>query len=249
MERASAIGGRSLDTRMNKENTLYGIIGLLIGVLVGYAGTNYLNGAPPTPAAATASNGQLPPGHPPTSENAPTGNASEGAEGGPQNDVTAAIQQARSEPSNFAAQMKAASLFSQINRPEGALEFYQAAYKVKPDDPELLTSLGNTNFDLSRYEEAEKWYAQSLKVKPDDATVRMDLGLTFYLRTPRNLDRAISEYQAALKIDPRHEKTLQNLTRALLEKGDKAAASATLKQLEAVNSQNTAISQFRSQLQ
>ncbi len=229
---------------MNKQNYLYGIIGLLAGLIIGYIGTNYINQtygpAVPEGDTAAASN-NLPSDHP------PTGNNSSG--GGPQGVVMDVIEQARKEPSNFEVQMRAAGMFKQINRHEGALEFYERAYKARPNDFKLLVTLGDTNFDLQRYEEAEKWYQLALKQNPNDATVRMDLGLSFYLRSPRDLDKAIAAYRNALKVDRRHEKTLQNLTQALLDRGDKTSARESLKQLEQVNPNNQAIAQFRSQLQ
>lgn len=229
---------------MNKENSLYGIIGLLIGLIIGYAGTNYLNGSAQASRPGNITDvATLPPDHPPTSKA-----DSNTEQGGAQGDVMAVIQQARSDPSNFEAQMKAAELFLQINRKDGTLEFYERAAKIKPKDFDLLVRLGDTNFDLRKYAEAANWYEQALKIKADDTTVRMDLGLTYYLRTPRDLDRAIEIYRANLKIAPRHEKTLQNLTQALIDKGDKPAATATLKQLEQINPGNPAIVQFRSLL-
>lgn len=229
---------------MSKENSLYGIIGLLIGLIVGYAGTNYINGSAPMPQSsptnAASNSSALPPDHPPASGGS--------AEGGGQGDVMAVIQQARQDTSNFDAQMKAADMFLQINRKDEALKFYETAVKIKPNDHDLLVRLGDTTFDLQRYEDAAKWYEQALKLKSNDATVRMDLGLTYYLRSPRDLERAIENYRTALKSDPRHEKTLQNLTQALIDKGDKAAAATTLKQLEQINPGNPAIAQFRSRL-
>lgn len=229
---------------MNKENALYGTIGLLLGLIVGFVGTNYINSsAPVSPAANSANNSSLPPDHPPTSESVEAP-----GEGQAQGNVMAVIQQARNDSSNFEAQMKAADLFQQINRKDGALEFYERAVKIKPGDYDLLVKLGNTTFDLQRYEDAAQWYEQALKIKPNDATVRMDLGLTYYLRSPRDLERAVEIFRAALKHDPRHEKTLQNLAQVLIEKGDKAAATDTLNRLEQVNPNNPAIAQFRSRL-
>jgi tetratricopeptide (TPR) repeat protein len=231
---------------MDKEKILFGIIGLLIGVIVGYIGTNYLNR---TYSPVRETSGNLPPDHP---QQEPKGEASAGSSSnpatGPQADVMAVIQKARNEPSNFDAQMQAASLFGQINRHDKALEFYERAYKLKPKDFELLVLLGNTTFDLERYEEAEKWYQAALNIKPNDPTVRMDLGLTYYLRQPRNLDQAITEYRKALNVDPRHEKALQNLTAALIEKGDQASARESLKRLEQVNPTNQALTQLRARL-
>ena len=89
----------------------------------------------------------------------------------------------------------------------------------------------------------------ALKQNPNDATARNDLGLSFYLRSPRDLDRGAAAYRGALKIDPRHEKSLQNYTQALIDKGAKAAAGGSLKSLEEINPDNQAIAPLRSQVQ
>ena len=236
---------------MNKENSLYAIIGLLAGLIIGYAGTHYINGDAPTSRTNTAANASaLPSDHASTagaSANSEGDSASK-ATGGAQGEVMAVIGQARNDPSNFDAQMKAADLFLQINRKDGAIEFYERAARVKPGEFDLLAKLGDATFDLQRFEDAAKWYEQALKIKAD-TTVRMDLGLTYYLRSPRDLDQAVENFRAALKSDPRHEKTLQNLTRALIDKGEKSAAAESLKQLEQVNSKNPAIADLRSRLQ
>jgi len=197
---------------MNKEKSLYAIIGLLAGLIIGYVGTNSLNGsAPAAQANAATQPASLPPNHPQTGQQPSDAGAS--TNGGAQGDVMAAIEQARKDTSNFDAQMKAAELFKQINRREGELEFYERAVKIKPNDFNLLTKFGEVNLALQRYEEAAKWYQQ------------------------------------ALKSNPRHEATLQNLALALVEKGDKSGANAALKQLEQVNPRNPEIAQLRSRLQ
>lgn len=229
---------------MKKENALYAIIGLLAGMVIGYIGTNYLNqtNAPAANRVTAAQNtGNMPADHP------PAGGGSGEASGG-QGDVMAVIQTARNEPNNFAAQMQAGGMFREIKRYEQALEFYQRAVKANPRDFEAHARLGDTYFDLQRYQEAEGPYRQALQIQPQNVTVRMDLGLTFFLRQPRNLDQAIAEFRQGLRVDARHEKTLQNLTAALIEKGDLAAARQTLQQLAAVNPDNPSLATFRSKL-
>lgn len=229
---------------MNKDNILYGIIGLLIGVIFGFFATNSINRgamltAPTTTSggAAAAGAGALPPGHPPLDS---------AGSGSPE--ATAASEKARQEPSNFEAQMQAASLNSQSHNYQQALEFYDRAYKLKPNDFDVLAGLGNANFDLEHYPEAERWYQQALQLKPDAVNVLTDLGSTYFLRTPREVDKAIAAYRASLKYDPRHERTLQNLVGALIEKGDKTAAHEMLKRLEEVNSSNIALPELRSKV-
>ncbi len=61
---------------MNKPNYLYGIIGLLAGLIIGYIGTNYINQAYRPAATAggqAAASDALPPDHPPTGATGATG--------------------------------------------------------------------------------------------------------------------------------------------------------------------------------
>lgn len=162
---------------MNKEKSLYAIIGLLMGLIIGYFGTNSLNGSAPTaqtsPSAPSAS---LPADHPQTGQSADAG-ASAGA--APTGDVMAAIEQARKDPSNFEAQLKAAELFRQINRREGELEFYERAAKIKPNDFDLLIKFGEANLELGRFDEAIKHYEQALKSNPRHEVTLQNLALAF----------------------------------------------------------------------
>src|SRR3712207_7921773 len=54
------------------------------------------------------------------------------------------------------------------------------------------------------YETAEKWYAAALAKNPDDLNVRTDLGLTFYLRQPPNIERAIAEDRKSTRLNSSH---------------------------------------------
>lgn len=235
---------------MNKKKLLYGVVGLLIGTSLGYWATNSLNrdfAGAAQPERGAANSAELPPDHPSTG--APQSAASAPSTGdGPQSDVAAVIQQARNEPSNFDAQVKAGNLFSQIKRYDQAAEFYEKAHQLKPKDHTILVSLGNAKFDLQLYPEAERWYKEALKLKPEDVDARTDLGLSYFLREPKEIDKAIAEYRTSLGYNPRHEPSLQNLITALLAKGDNAAARPHLQQLEQINPNNQALAQFRAQL-
>lgn len=234
---------------MTKDNILFGIIGLLGGLIIGFFVTNSINkqqgiGMAITPAAATtAPNGQLPAGHPEIPAGA---DGQQSAMGVPE--VQAAIEKARAEPDNFDAQMRAADLFNQIQRFDGAIEYLKRANQLKPDDYDVVVHLGNANFDSEKYDEAEKWYTQALSKKPDDVDVRTDLGLIYMFRQPVNYDRAIQEFKRSLEYQPNHPQTLQNLTVAYTKKGDATNASATLAKLEAADKSNTAISKLRNDI-
>ena len=230
---------------MSKDNILFSVIGVLLGFIIGFMFANSANQRGLQPTAATASagqqNSQLPPDHPPITQT--------GAKADGMMDVQAAIKLAKDQPDNFDAQMKAAEGFYQIQRLDEAMEYLNRAIKLKPDSYETIVILGNVNFDAGRYEEAEKWYTQALKIKPDNVNVRTDLGLTFFFRTPPDIDRAIKEYKASLEIDPNHPQTLQNLTVAYTKKGDAAEAQSTLEKLEKVAPTNQALPKLRSDIE
>jgi tetratricopeptide (TPR) repeat protein len=230
---------------MKKDNLMFGVFGLIVGLVVGFVFANSVNktaavatpGGPVPGSTSTSLSGNpaLPPDHPPLgTSSGDMGNTP--GEIVPQ--VAAAIEKAKAEPKNFEAQMTAADLYYQIMRFDEAAQFYEAANKLRPADAEPMIKLGNSLFDAEKYVEAEKWYLQALEKEPKNINVRTDLGLTFYLRQPRDVDRAITEYTAALVIDPEHEITLQNLTLAYNEKGDMASYDQTLNKLRQVNPNN-----------
>lgn len=235
---------------MSKENLLFGIIGLMVGAIVGFALANSLNRAytPQSAGATTAGNlmagagdAALPPDHP------PIGNSAGSTGAGGANaiaEVSSAIEKARSDPQNFEAQMTAGDLYYQIQRFEEAAKFYEAAVKLKPSETEPLVKLGNALFDAEKYVEAEKYYSQVLETDPKNIMVRTDLGLTFYLREPRDIPRAIKEYEKALSLDPNHEITLQNLALAYRDAGDASNLQKTIAKLKSINSNNPALPQL-----
>jgi tetratricopeptide (TPR) repeat protein len=215
---------------MNKENTLFGIVGLLLGLIVGFYFANSVNQgavAAVTAGGTTAQSapGNLPPGHPNMPGNGTTGSMPE---------TQAVIDKAKEDPNDFQAQVDAADLFYQIQRFDGALEYLKKANELQPDNYDVIVQLGNVNFDAEHYQVAEQWYASALAKKPNEPDVRTDYGLTFMFRDEPEYDRAIEEFNRALTADPRHEQALQNLTVAYTKKGDAVKAKATLDKLSQV---------------
>jgi len=224
----------------NKENILFAIVGLLAGLIIGFMFANSVNQgsqsalAPGSSAVVPGAEG-LPAGHPPTT----SGN------GGTAPEIQAAIETARAQPDNYEAQIKAAELFYQIQRFDGAIEFIERASKIKPDDYTTMVNLGNAYFDATRYDEAEKAYTAALSKRPDDADVRTDLGLTFVFRAQPDYDRAIKEFRTALDKDPKHLLALQNMIVAYTKKGDTGKATEALSELEKVDPTNSSIGKLR----
>lgn len=224
---------------MNKGNISFTIIGLIVGLVVGFFAANYLNRSTATQAQGT------PPQMPQvlTQPNATPG--PNGAGGGMIPEVQASLDKAKSEPDNFEAQKEAGMMYYRIGRFSEAQNFLIAANRIKPDDYETIVNLGNIAFSSGKFDESEKHYSKALELKPDDVSVRTDMGLTFFFRTPPDYDRAIAEYRKSLTYNPRHELTLQNLCGALKEKGDKEGLAEAIKKLEEVNPNNAALTRLK----
>ncbi|HEY0079031.1 MAG TPA: tetratricopeptide repeat protein [Pyrinomonadaceae bacterium] len=230
---------------MSKENVLFAIVGLLLGFIVGFFFANSVNqrAAAPRVAASTQADGTLPPGHP----DVPTNGVKE-----QQNLEPAALEasrKARESASDFDAQMSAAEINYRAGRFDESIEFLLRANKLRPENYEAVVALGNVNYDAGRYEQAEKWYTAALVKKPDDINVRTDLGLTFFLREPPDVERAVSEFRRSLERDPQHEQTLQNMVVALTRKGDLSEAQTMLARLEAAHPGNQSIQRLRQELE
>ena len=235
---------------MNKGNIAFGIVGLLVGLVVGFLFANSVNKsereATPDQTSSNAGpigNSALPPDHPPLTQ---TGGQSQNA---PIPEVTAAIEKARAEPQNFDAQLAAGDLYYQIGRFEDAAKFFEVANKLKPSHSETMIKAGNAYFDAEQYEKAEKWYLLALKKEPKNVNVRTDLGLSFALRSPPDNERAINEYKIALDIDQNNEFALQNLALAYDDKGDKENSLLTIEKLKKVNPNNQLIRKMDGELQ
>lgn len=234
------------------------VIGIFLGFVLGFffanagwkpqpsvpANRNTPNSAPPLNAQQQAA--PLPPNHPSVNDTGGGTDQSGGASTAPQ--VQAAMDAADRKPNDFDAQMTAAAAFYQAGAYDRAIVYLERALKIKPTDTDALTAMGDTKYDSGKYAEAAAYYERSLAQNPNDVNVRTDLGNTYFQRVPPDYDRAIAEYRKSLAIDPKHEKTLQNLAAAAARKGDKATALDALSRLEAVNPSNPAVASLRSSL-
>src|SRR3954447_4467832 len=123
---------------MNKENFLFGIIGLLLGLIVGFMVANsinqrgYVQGSP-----ASTTSDKLPPDHPPID--------STGSGPAPGANLPALKQseaRADSTPQSFDAQMEAGMLAYELKNFPDALRYLERARQLKPDDFDVLSQLG-----------------------------------------------------------------------------------------------------------
>jgi tetratricopeptide (TPR) repeat protein len=206
---------------MKKDNILFAIIGILSGLIIGFLGANQLNRS-----QNTFSNLPI----------QPTANSSLSSENSGQPAmpaVAAAVEKAEKNAGDFESQMKAGEMFARIKNFDKAIPYFEKANTIKPNDYQTLVILGNAYFDVKKWLDAEKMYEKALAIKSDDISVRTDYGITFVERDNPDYDRAIKEFETSLKINPKHEQTLFNLTLAYFKKGDVKSAQETKAKLPA----------------
>lgn len=206
-----------------QKNILFGIGGLVIGLAIGFYTANSIN------------RNALSQQNPASSQmDAPSFTQPNQAPQIMLTDVQETIDQAKNEPGNFEAQIKAGDMYAQIRRFDKALEFYEQANKAKPGDYETIVKTGNAYFDSGQYETAEKWYLKALEIK-EEVDIRTDLGTTFLERQNPDYDRAIKEFQTSLKSDPKHLPTIFNLSIAHHKKGNLEESRKYMSRLDELN--------------
>jgi tetratricopeptide (TPR) repeat protein len=184
---------------MTRDNLLFAIIGILLGFIAGFllAGNITQREAAQRAAATSVQGSQnLPANHPPVPGDQAAG------QGGQQmlETVQVAMKQARENPNDFDAQVKAADMEYQIQRFDQSIEYLLAANKVKPDDAMVLAMLGQVNMDAKHYDASVKWYKAALTKKPDDETT-LD-GYCFVLLQTGDAKNAEQSINKLAKLNP-----------------------------------------------
>jgi tetratricopeptide (TPR) repeat protein len=83
-----------------------------------------------------------------------------------------------------------------------------------PNDAEVRSRLGLLYMEAARYGDAVRWFREALARQKDNLDIRSHLAAS--LAGQGRIDAAVSEYEAALAIDPSHPQSLLGLGRVLL---------------------------------
>jgi tetratricopeptide (TPR) repeat protein len=103
--------------------------------------------------------------------------------------------------------------FYAAERYEEALNEYNAALALRPDDPDTLNNRGNVLDDLERYEEALADYNRSLKQRPDHPNTLNNRGAA--LGDLGRYEDALADFNRSLELHPDDPDTLYNRGTAL----------------------------------
>jgi len=183
---------------MNR-NLGFALIGLTLGLVCGFKAANhsYRSELDANRTSAVNSAASL---NPNTAGNGQRGEAVIAQ-------VQASVEKARSNPQDFEAQHEAAHLFTQIQRPEGAIEFLLRAQQMRSTDPDTLAELAEAYYLTQKFDESIKYARRALQAKPAFPIANYYL-MASYIETNQNL--------------PEAEKILADLE--TLRPGDKALA-------------------------
>ena len=99
-----------------------------------------------------------------------------------------------------------------------ALDQYNRALQLRPDDLDTLNNRGTTLDSLQRYDEALADYNRALELTPDHPHILNNRGLT--LSKLQRYDEALTDYSHALQIQPRDAEIIYNqaCTLSLMER-------------------------------
>ena len=126
---------------------------------------------------------------------------------------------------------------------EKSIPILERAKGLNPDDFDVLVGLGNAHFDVgyfakdnASFDKSRTYYTKALEKRPGDVEVRADVALTYFLMTPPEHASAVREFERALAIDPKHEKSLGFLIQSLDALGKDATKYRST--LQSINPQN-----------
>jgi tetratricopeptide (TPR) repeat protein len=209
-----------------QKNLIFGVVGLIAGLAIGFFGANSINRNAASSTASTNASTETPPF---------AVQQSQAPQGGMQPEVAQALERARTEPNNFEAQIKAGQMYAEIGNFDKAKEYFDKAAPLAPNTFEGTLSIANAYFDTKQFEAAQKYYERALTINPNDIDARTDLGTT-YIESPNpDFERGIASFNESLRMDPKHEPTLFNLAIAYYRKGDLDSAKRIAARLEEAN--------------
>lgn len=237
---------------MNKKALALSVIAVIASFIGGFLLANALNRNDLN--ALRAENAQL--------KNAQTSSPSADEFTLADEEIRKKIEEADRNPADFDFQKNLAIglyRYAQMKQEAGYLtevaRLLRRAAETKPQDYETIVTLGNVYLDIGQInkdngaiEQSREFYRKALTLKKDDADVQNDLGLTYFFAAPPEPEKAIAEYEKALQMNPKHEKSVENLIRAQLSLGKVREAEDFLNKLKQINSGNRALPDLEAQV-
>lgn len=107
-----------------------------------------------------------------------------------------------------------------------AIEHYQEAIALQPDEPDAHYNLAAALANLNRLDEAIREYKKTLKLQPNNAVAKNNLGNTYLLKG--DLEKAMAYCREALQLDPDFAEAHYNISNILFLRGRSDEATTEL---------------------
>jgi tetratricopeptide (TPR) repeat protein len=161
---------------MSKDNLIFGLAGMVLGVIIGVliANNSVIRQPVSVPvqqeASSSAENtntdqGQLPDGHPPVDEAALKARIAEQQ------------QILDKDPNNQEATVAIANLNFDLKNYQEAIRWYEKALQREPSNINLITDLGSSYMWMGDYQKALDYYNKSLAIDPKHLQTLMNMGI------------------------------------------------------------------------
>jgi Flp pilus assembly protein TadD len=112
-------------------------------------------------------------------------------------------------PTLAEAYLKQGRLLLDARRPDEALPLLREAYRLRPEDPDVLNQMGRALWEIGQPQQAEPIFAKAISLNPNDPWIWNNLGLSYWMiGFP---EQAIACYLRALDIQPNRHDTTMNL--------------------------------------
>jgi len=117
----------------------------------------------------------------------------------------------RLEPKDFDGYLGLARAYVQLGKTKDAKETFEAAIKLRDDEPNALNELANLYYNEEDYERAEQLYLAALEADADFKYAYYNLGyLNAYARNDQ--DTAATYYEKAYQVDPEYTDALVEIS-------------------------------------
>lgn len=121
----------------------------------------------------------------------------------------------RGNPKDLAAWVKLGNIYAEHHRYQEAAEAYSQFLSIKPNDPDVRTSLGILLRSWGDDDGAVEEFKKAVQYGPKHANSRYHLGLTLF-QNKRNIEEAIKAWEDYLKVEPKGQRA--NQVRAEIER-------------------------------
>ena len=105
--------------------------------------------------------------------------------------------------------------YYELKQYEKAIEDYNKAIELNPNDAEVYTNRGNPYYKLKRYEKAIEDYSKAIKLNPNDAVAYYNRGNAY--DELKRYEKAIEDYSKAIELNPNYVDAYNNRGNAYRE--------------------------------